>query len=313
MPEGPLAIATDELTKQYPGLVALDHLTLGVPHGSVFALLGPNGAGKTTAVEILEGLRRPSGGRATVLGCDVDGAYDRIRRRVGVLPQNFEPFDHLTPAETIEYWAHLFDHRISRSAVAKSLESVGLSERARVPAGRLSGGEKRKLGIAISLVNEPEVVFLDEPTTGLDPAARRDIWSLVDGLRQAGRTVFLTTHYLDEAEKLAGDVGILHRGHLIAQGAPDELIREHAGQTTVVLVGAGPTAESDLRRVGLEGRREHNDVRVRVADPKALREAIHRIAEIPAPYGELYTERGTLDEAFLALVGSRMHEGVLTA
>src|SRR3970282_1527854 len=150
----------------------------------------------------------------------------------------------LTPTEAVGYWGRLFDRSLSRTDVNRILEEVGLTDRAKVQAIKLSGGEKRKLGFAMSLVGEPQLLFLDEPTTGLDPKARRDIWAVIQGLRKEGRTVFLTTHYLDEAERLADDVGIMHKGKLAARGDPGDIVMRHASRTTIVLGGAG---EAGLR------------------------------------------------------------------
>src|SRR5713226_7268743 len=208
------------LVKRYPDITAVDGIDFDVNRGEVFSLLGPNGAGKTTTVEILEGLRDPTAGQARVLGEDVRSGYRRIRERVGVLPQDFEPFDRLRPREAVAYWARLFDHPVSEADVASIIETVGLADRADTFALNLSGGEKRRLGIAMALVGQPELLFLDEPTTGLDPGARRELWAVIGDLRRKGRTILLTTHYLDEAEQLADDVAIMNHGKIVARGSP---------------------------------------------------------------------------------------------
>ncbi len=219
------------LTKYYPDVKAVDGIDFDVQAGEVFSLLGPNGAGKTTTVEILEGLRDPTGGDARVLGVDVRHGYAKIRGRVGVLPQDFEPFDRLRPREAVPYWATLMNRRLPPSEIASLLETVGLTSRAATYAMHLSGGEKRRLGIAMALVAKPDLVFLDEPTTGLDPSARRDLWGLILELKRGGKTVVLTTHYLDEAEQLADHVAIMNKGKIVARGTPDDLISRHGGGT----------------------------------------------------------------------------------
>ncbi len=217
-----------ELTKRYPpDTTAVDGVSFSIRKGEVFSLLGPNGAGKTTTVEIIEGLRTPTSGSISVLGVDIRNGFDSIRRRVGVLPQNFEPFDLLTPLEAVAYWADLLEVRAGRKDAERLLERVGLESRKKAMSKTLSGGEKRKLGIALSMVNDPELLFLDEPTTGLDPRARRDLWGLIEEVKGRGTTVVLTTHYLEEAEKLADEVAIMHKGKIIAEGAPDELVSRH--------------------------------------------------------------------------------------
>jgi ABC-2 type transport system ATP-binding protein len=271
-------IQVENLCKHYPPDVkAVDDISFMIKPKQIFSMLGPNGAGKTTTVEILEGLRNPTSGTASIFGVDVTRDYTKIRSRVGVLPQNFEPFDELKPPEAVEYWAGLFDRRISKKEVNDLLESVNLTDRKSLISKKLSGGEKRKLGIALSIINNPELLFLDEPTTGLDPKARRDLWRLVEDIRNKGTTVFLTTHYLDEAEKLSDDVAIMHKGKMIARGSPEELIAKYGKMTVVVLVGAGKDGLKEISRRGIDAT----------------------------------TRRQTLEDVFLGLVGAKMEEGVL--
>ncbi len=304
-------IEAHDLVKTYGTLNAVDHLDLAVKGGTVFSLLGPNGAGKTTTVEILEGLRKATSGSATVLGSSVSTEYEKVRRKVGILPQDFEPFDRLTPTEAVSYWADMFGRRITKDEIKALLESVGLSERARVQAMRLSGGEKRKLGIAMSLAGAPELLFLDEPTTGLDPKARRDLWGLITGLKREGRTVFLTTHYLDEAERLADEVAIMHHGKVIERGTPQSLVADHGSSSAVVLVGAGKAGLEEARAAGFEAILEGEDVVVAVRGNGGAKEALRRLADLKAPVQEIYTRRQTLEDIFLKLVGAGMEEGVL--
>lgn len=305
-------VEVSSLTKEYPpSLRAVDDVSFSIPRGKVFSVLGPNGAGKTTTVEILEGLRSPTSGEVTVLGTDISKGYDPIRRRVGVLPQNFEPFDLLTPFEAVGYWADMFQVNYSRKDIDSSLERVGLSERKKVMSKTLSGGEKRKLGIALSMVNDPELLFLDEPTTGLDPRARRDLWALIEETRKRGTTVVLTTHYLDEAERLSDDVAIMHRGKIIAEGTPEELVSRHGKGTSIVLVGAGAAGLNELARRGIDAQERDGDVVVSVADPNELRKMFAKLSSIEVNYKEMYTRRETLEDVFLNLIGSSMEEGVL--
>jgi ABC-2 type transport system ATP-binding protein len=304
-------IETNELVKVYEDLTAVNRLNLNVQKGTIFSLLGPNGAGKTTTVEILEGLRTPTSGSARVLDHDVQKEYADIRQRVGILPQDFEPFDRLTPREAIVYWSRLFKRELTKEDATHLLEDVSLKDRANVQGIHLSGGEKRKLGIAMSLVGEPELLFLDEPTTGLDPKARRDLWGLIERIKGEGRTVFLTTHYLDEAEKLADDVAIMHKGNLVARGSPDSLVARGASKTTIVLGGAGETGLREVTRRGIRGQLEDGDVLVSVADPTEMKIILAKLAAIDIPMKDMYTRRGTLEEVFLSLVGAKMEEGVL--
>lgn len=308
----PPAVEVKGLVKSYPPDVrAVDGVSFSIPKGRVFSLLGPNGAGKTTTVEIMEGLRTPTSGRVTVLGTDIRRGYGAVRGRVGVLPQNFEPFDLLSPFEAVSYWADLFGVRMARKDVLVLLETVGLAERRKAMSKSLSGGEKRKLGIALSMVNDPELLFLDEPTTGLDPKARRDLWKLIEDARKGGTTVVLTTHYLDEAEKLADHVAIMHRGKIIADGSPEELVARHGKKTAIVLVGAGQEGLKDLSRRGIAAVEVDGDVVVSVDDPSELRWMFAKLSSIEVRYKEMYTRRETLEDVFLSLIGSRMDEGVL--
>jgi len=301
-----------DLTKKYPpNIMAVDGVSFSITKGRIFSLLGPNGAGKTTTVEILEGLRVQTSGEVRVLGVDATKDYASIRQRVGVLPQNFEPFDELKPWEAIEYWAGLYDRKLSKKEVKNLLEIVGLADRMNSISKKLSGGEKRKLGIALSLINEPELLFLDEPTTGLDPKARRDIWHLTQEISKKGTTVLLTTHYLDEAERLADDVAIMHKGKIVARGSPQELIARHGKMTMIVISGAGSEALREIRRRGIEATEEDGEVLVPVKDPSEMRVIFQKLSGIELKAKDMYTRRQTLEDVFLNLVGAKMEEGVL--
>jgi ABC-2 type transport system ATP-binding protein len=301
-----------QLSKHYPPDVkAVDDVSFQIRPRQIFSMLGPNGAGKTTTVEILEGLRNPTSGNATIFGIDVSKDYSGLRNRVGILPQNFEPFDELKPPETIEYWAGLYDMKVTKKDVNDLLERVGLTERKNVNSKKLSGGEKRKLGIALSLINNPELLFLDEPTTGLDPRARRDLWRLVEEIRKKGTTVFLTTHYLDEAEKLADDVAIMLKGKIVARGSPRDLITQYGKMTVVVLVGVGTEGLKEVARRGIKASEEGGDVLVPVSDPSEMRTVFQKLSALDLKVKDMYTRRQTLEDVFLGLVGAKMEDGVL--
>ncbi len=305
-------IEVEGLSKHYPpDLKAVDEISFTIERGKIFSLLGPNGAGKTTAVEILEGLREPTSGIATIFGVDITHDYDKIRKRVGILPQNFEPFEMLRPLEALEYWAHLFNMKKTRKECKALLESVGLGGKLNAMGGKMSGGEKRKLGIAMSLINDPELLFLDEPTTGLDPKARRDLWALIKDIKSKGTTVVLTTHYLDEAEKLSDDVAIMNKGRIIARGTPDELIERYGKETLIVLVGVGQAAVDELARRSIASHRENGNVVVSVPSPHELRTMFAKLSSIQIDFRDMYTRRQTLEDVFLNLVGQKMDEGVL--
>ncbi len=305
------AIEAKGLVKVYDGLHAVDGIDLRVLEGIVFALLGPNGAGKTTTVEILEGLRRPTAGSARVLGQDITRSYESIREVVGILPQDFEPFDRLTPREHIRYFARLFGRAADREEISRILLMVGLMDRADVQARKLSGGEKRKLGIALALVGTPRLVFLDEPTTGLDPAARRDLWGIIRGLRRGGRTVVLTTHYIEEAEALADDVAIMMKGRIVARGSPESLVAKHAVFREVRLVGAGQEGLDRLSEGGFEASLDGDDVVLRARASEGLGPVFAQISASGLTFSDVVTARPKLEDVFLSIVGARIEEGEL--
>jgi len=215
------AIVVNDLSKAYGAHQAVRGLTFSVGRGEVFGLLGPNGAGKTTTVEILEGHRRRDGGEVSVLGFDPAGRAAGLRSRVGIVLQSCGTYPHLTVRETLEHFAAMYP---APRGVEETIALAGLEAAADRRARTLSGGQARRLDLALALVGDPELIFLDEPTTGFDPAARRAAWQVVRALRDLGKTVLLTTHYLDEAQALADRVAIVKDGRILAEGPPGELI-----------------------------------------------------------------------------------------
>ena len=213
-------ISVRGLHKRYGALEAVAGIDLEVFRGEIFAFLGPNGAGKTTTVEILEGFRRRTSGDVTVLGVDPAHADGAWRDRVGVVLQESQPEPGLTVRECLELYSGYYR---SPRAIGDTLALVGLEDRPDVQAERLSGGQRRRLDVALALIGDPELIFLDEPTTGFDPSARRTAWGFVAGLRDLGKTVFLTTHYMDEAEHLADRIAIIAAGRIVAEGTPATL------------------------------------------------------------------------------------------
>jgi len=214
------AIEVRDLSKRYGSYEAVRGIDITVQRGEVFGLLGPNGAGKTTTVEILEGYRERSGGEVSVLGHDPAKRSIELRRRIGIVLQSGGIYSHLTPREVLAHWAGFYPHP---REVDEVLTLAGLQEKADVRSRRLSGGQLRRLDFALALVGDPELIFLDEPTTGFDPAARHAAWETVRSLRELGKTILLTTHYLDEAQELADRVAIVKDGRVLAIGPPREL------------------------------------------------------------------------------------------
>ena len=310
MSNGSIITVTD-LTKHYRDIKAVDGISFDVPRGVIFSCLGPNGAGKTTTVEMMEGLRTPTSGSIEILGADVTRDYASIRHRVGVLPQAFEPFERLKAPEAIAYFGGLFDKKMTKEEVDKLLETVELGHRKGIIAKKLSGGEKRKLGIALALVGEPELLFLDEPTTGLDAQARRNLWGLLEGLRDEGKTIFLTTHYLDEAERLSDDVLVIHKGKEIARAPPKDLVEQHGGGRSILLRDYGEESTEKVKAMGLTVEREGNDVKIILGMGDSVRKVISRLDESGIEFRDFTTVEPTLEDAFINLVGGTIVEGEL--
>ncbi len=233
MPDDPDVIRVDGLTKRYGDLVAVDAITLAVQRGEIFGILGPNGAGKTTTLEMVEGLRRPDGGRVTVDGLAVWPDPKGVKRRIGVQLQATALFDYQRLHEIIYIFGSCYGIYRERGDCVALLERVGLTDKADAFAGELSGGQAQRLSIALALVNDPVVTFLDEPTTGLDPRARRALWDVIGEINRDGTTVVLTTHYMEEAERLCDRVAVMDRGRVMALDTPRALITQLGTEATV--------------------------------------------------------------------------------
>ncbi len=274
------AIAVSELRKSYGEHEALRGITFEIREGEVFGLLGPNGAGKTTTVEILEGYRSRDGGKVDVLGFDPARAETAYRERIGVVLQQSQLWPNLTVAETHRMFAGYYERPRD---VDEVIRLVGLGEKRDARVKTLSGGQKRRLDLGIALVGDPELVFLDEPTTGFDPRARRAAWDMIRSLRSLGKTILLTTHYLDEAEQLADRVAVLREGRIISEGTPAEL--------------TGGTQETEVRY-----RRDGNEVVIRTKEPTQV---LHELTEQAIAEGRelegLTVRRPTLEDVYLLL------------
>jgi ABC-2 type transport system ATP-binding protein len=300
-------VQVDNLSKKYKDTVAVNGISFALSKGEVFAFLGPNGAGKTTTVEILECLRAPTGGKAKVLDYDVSKRSDQgeIRKRIGVLPQDFNAIDRLTVRENIDYFGAMFDHQLDADQL---IELVDLKDKRDAQFKTLSGGLKQRVGLAVALVNDPVLVFLDEPTTGLDPRARRDVWYVIERLKKQGKTVFLTTHYMDEAEYLADTVSIIDHGQIIASGTPDQLIDTHGGKKTLIIRDAGQEGLKQLPP-GLPKAELRNAVDIAIPlNNGELTNILISLGQTPLHDKEIEVRRPTLDDVFLNLTGRRVSE-----
>jgi len=301
------AIHVERLTKRYGDLLAVNDMSFTVRKGEVFAFLGPNGAGKTTAVEIIETIRTPTSGKVSLLDMDVTKKKHKIVRRIGVLPQGFSSFDRITVRETIQYYSRLFSCR--DSDIDGLIELANLADKSKEQFKNLSGGLRQRLGIAIALVNNPEVVFLDEPTTGLDPRARREVWDVLLGLKKKGKTVFLTTHYMEEAELLADTVAIIAKGSIVAMGSPMALIENNANYLVLTLQSVHETVFGIVRKMGFEpAHTTHNNIMVRVEHQDDVRNVLNAIKDAGASFLSLDVRKPNLEEVFLKLTGAALRE-----
>jgi len=299
MPNTAPVIVVDKLCKSYGALKAVDDISFTVKSGEVFAFLGPNGAGKSTTVEVIETIRAPTSGTVTVLGMDVTRHKADVVRRIGVLPQNFSSFDRLTVRESLQYYARVFGCRADIDAL---MDLTNLRDKSAAMFNTLSGGLKQRLGIAVALVCDPEIVFLDEPTTGLDPHARRQVWDVLKGLKARGKTVFLTTHYMEEAELLADTVAIISNGRIVAIDSPAKLTEENAEQMRVTLKSIDAAAVGLIRNLGFSPVAKGDDdlcVPVKTADD--VRRILEEIERSGMSLGGLDVRKPNLEEVFLKL------------
>ncbi len=294
-----LAIEVRGLRKAYGSFEAVAGIDLTVDRGEVFALLGPNGAGKTTTVEILEGHRNRTAGEAKVLGFDPGRREHAFKARIGIVLQETGVEPYLTVEETIELFRGYYPNPLGLDHV---LALVGLVEQRKQRVIKLSGGQQRRLDVGVGLAGNPELLFLDEPTTGFDPAARHSAWEMIKGLQDLGKTIFLTTHYMDEAEYLAGRVAIIRRGQIVAEGTPQSLIdREPKTEIRFRL----PPASDDLV-AGLVGELQRQDgvVSIETATPTALlHELTARAHQRGLELEDLTVSRPSLEDVYLRLVG----------
>jgi ABC-2 type transport system ATP-binding protein len=305
-----LAIRIEGLVKRYGDVVAVDGLDLEVRRGECFGLLGPNGAGKTTTIEILEGLLSPTAGTVEVLGRRWDREPVELRARIGVALQETKLFDRLTVEETLRLFRTFYAGRAALQ-VERLLDELQLEEKRATWVMKLSGGQRQRLAVALGLIGDPEVLFLDEPTTGLDPQSRRALWDTIAALRARGKTVVLSTHYMDEAERLCDRVAIVDRGKAIALGTPAELIDRSGGQH-LVEVATDPTLppEAFAGLTGMRAIRALGDGHALAIDEPhvALPALVARLAERGVRPTRLVSRTATLDDVFLSLTGRTLRE-----
>jgi len=300
-------IEVSGLTRTYGATRAVDCVSLSVQPGEIFGLIGPNGAGKTTAMECIEGLRVPDAGSVTVDGLDAVRESDRVRPIIGVQLQTTALFDYLSAAELVTLFAGLYESDASPAKVQRLLGMVDLQEKAGSQVNTLSGGQRQRLSIALALVNDPRVVFLDEPTTGLDPGARRDLWQMIRDIRADGTTVVLTTHYMEEAEVLCDRVAVMDRGRVIACDTPGALIASLGIEATVrARITGGSLELVELRSLPavLGATIEDDRIALQTRDVQTTLIALLRLVEARGvTLAEMTSQQSTLEDVFLSLTG----------
>jgi len=295
-------VRVEGIRKLYGRTVAVDDVSFEVRPGEIFGLIGPNGAGKTTTMECVEGLRSPDHGSIAVLGLDPVRDVYRLQDRIGVQLQEAQLQKRIKVREAVDLWASLYRNSVNPERL---LEQLGLVEKQNAWFMTLSGGQKQRLFIALALINDPELVFLDELTTGLDPQARRAIWELVRNIRQRGKTVFMTTHLMDEAERLCDRVAIIDRGRIIDIDSPTALVRRHCPERTVIVTTPQPSADAIFRQlpsVTAVERRDDN-VSIQGRGDDFVTTVVQCLAVHAIPVTDLRTESPTLEDVFLRVTG----------
>ena len=307
----PLALRVANLRKAYKDVVAVDGIDLSVRTGECFGLLGPNGAGKTTTIEICEGLTEPDSGDVEVLGLRWASDAQALRQRLGIQLQETQLADKLTVAETLRLFRSFFDRGPAPEDV---IALVQLEEKRAARVSDLSGGQKQRLALACALVGDPDLLFLDEPTTGLDPQARRQLWDLIEEFKKAGRTILLTTHYMDEAERLCDELAIMDHGKVIARGTPGALIASIGAEHLVELSTGDAARAVDLpalrQVVGVrDARAENGTIRIQATElHRAVPAVLEELRRQGIPLTELGTHSATLEDVFVSLTGRHLRD-----
>jgi ABC-2 type transport system ATP-binding protein len=304
----PPVIQVSGVRKTYGPTVAVDEVSFEVIQGEIFGLIGPNGAGKTTTMECIEGLRRPDRGTISVLGLDPVRDVYRLQDRIGVQLQQAQLQKRIKVWEAVDLWASLYQKKAVDGE--RLLEQLGLTEKRDAWFMNLSGGQKQRLFIALALINDPEIVFLDELTTGLDPQARRAIWELVRGIRGRDKTVFLTTHLMEEAERLCDRVAIIERGRIIDMDTPERLVARHCPERTVILATDNPAAEERLRAIPRLEAVTSADQRftIRGSGDDLVTEVIQCLSENRIRVTDFRTILPNLEDVFLKITGHSIRD-----
>lgn len=304
----PDPVRTQGLVKRYGDLVAVDGVDLRARAGTCLGVLGPNGAGKTTTIEILEGITRADGGTAKIFGQDWADGGRALRQRIGVQLQETNLPPKLTVLEVLRIFASFYE---APRPVHEVLELVGLQEKPKARTSELSGGQHQRLALGCAVIGDPDLLFLDEPTTGLDPQARRRVWEIVEQFKASGRTVLLTTHYMDEAERLADDLVILDHGKVISEGTPQEIIRALGAENVITVEVEGDFDVASLGELEgvLESRVDAGRAELQVArTDQVLPRVVAAVREAGARVEDLHVHRPTLEDVFVSLTGRHIRD-----
>jgi ABC-2 type transport system ATP-binding protein len=303
-----IVVEVTNLTKRYDDLVAVNDVSFDIEKGEIFGLLGPNGAGKTTTVEMIEGLRKLDSGAIRVCSFDVSKRLDRVKEIIGVQLQSTTIYNKIRVGEAIDLFGGYYQRPIPTTEV---LDKVSLADKRESFVEALSGGQRQRLAIALAMVNDPEILFLDEPTTGLDPQARRNIWDIIEGLKERGKTVVLTTHYMEEAERLCHRVGIMDMGRIIALDTPKDLIIKQNLESAVELVTQNGIARDVLQRLPQVKKitYEGNTVVAHTREASSvLIELVRTSEDNGLNLGNISVRKATLEDVFLELTGRKLRE-----
>jgi len=300
-------IHVSRIRKSYGATVAVSDVSFDVGEGEVFGLIGPNGAGKTTTMECVEGVRRPDAGRISILGLDPFRDVVQVQNRIGVQLQQAQLQKRIKVWEAVDLWASLYPKPLDGNRL---LEQLGLADKRNAWFMTLSGGQKQRLFIALALINDPEVVFLDELTTGLDPQSRRAIWDLVRGIRDRGKTVFLTTHLMEEAERLCDRVAIIEHGEIVDMGSPEDLVRRHCPTRTVILATENALAEERLGAIPRVDNvvRQGSQFTIQGRGEDFVTEVIQCLSENRIRVADFRTVLPNLEDVFLKLTGHSIRD-----
>jgi ABC-2 type transport system ATP-binding protein len=301
-------IKVDNLRKAYGSVKAVDDISFSVAQGEVFGMLGPNGAGKTTTMEIVEGIRPYDSGSVSVLGMNIKRNQRKIKSQIGVQLQTTSMYPKLTVQEMLQLFGSFFPRHLSSDNLIKV---TGLEESRKKRFENLSGGQKQRLSIALALVNNPKILFLDEPTSGLDPQSRHNIWSLVERVRAKGKTVFITTHYMDEAEHLCDRVAVIDHGKIIAVDKPDKLISQYFQEQAIEFDIGQRIDEGEFRRLAAVTNVLLEERKVTVyssAIPVTISALMDMAKQKGVELTNLYVRRATLEDVFLKLTGRRIRD-----